>query len=912
MGRTVMATEEDRRPDPESLLLRARAEEARKSRARLKIFFGYAPGIGKTYTMLEFARRLKAEGVDVVVGCVETHSRPETAALLEGLEVLPRREVSYRGTRLLEFDLDRALARKPAVLLLDELAHTNAPDGRHPKRWQDALELLDAGIDVHTTLNVQHVESLNDVIEQITFVRVRETVPDAVLERADEIELVDLPPEELLERLREGKVYLPEEARRATERFFRRGNLLALRELALRRTAERVDVDVREYRREFGIRTAWPAAERIMACVGPSPSSARIVRGARRMAAGLRAPWVAAYVDAPDAFPMSPGDRERLQVHLRLAESLGGEVVRLSGSHVSAALLDYARGHDVTRIVVGKPTRTRWRDRWKGSLVDELVRGSGEIEVHFIAGDESPPAPPQPARPPTSFRWPDYAYTALFVAAATILGVAAGSYLALPDVVTFYLLVIMISAFRFGRGPSLAAAALSVAAYDFFFVPPVYEFSVHDVRHLLTFGVMFAVGIVISGLTSRTRRQEREARIREARTATLYSLTRELVGVLDAEEVARIAARHAAEVFGGDASVLLPDPAQGLAVRGRSRDGAQLQEQELTVAHWAFDHGRPAGQGTETLPGPGVTCVPLQSGPRTLGILALRTASQEMLELEQQGFLGAFVRQVTLAVERARLSEDAKAAALRVRTEEMRSSILSAVSHDLRTPLAAITGAGTALRDDRGRLGPRQQADLLDTICSEAERMERLVANLLDMVRLESGTVSPKRDWVPLEEILGSALSRLEPRLADRPVATDVPQDLPLLSVDPVLFEQVLANLLDNALKYTPAGSPIEIRARADGNELEIEVADRGPGLPADSLPRVFEKFYRGAHPGVGGVGLGLPICRGIVQAHGGTIGAANRDGGGASFRIRLPRLEPPPGPATEGDDAPLGKEASA
>jgi len=890
----------------------AAAGEVRDKRTKLKIFFGYAPGVGKTHSMLESARRLKDQGVDVVVGCAETHGRPETAALLEGLESLPRREITCHGTRFSEFDLDRALARKPAVLLVDELAHTNAPDCRHPKRWQDVLELLDAGIEVHTTLNVQHVESLNDVIEQITFVRVRETVPDTVLERADEIELVDLPPEELLERLREGKVYLPEEARRATERFFRRGNLLALRELALRRTAERVDVDVREYRREFGIRTTWPAAERLMVCVGPSPSSARIVRGARRMAVGLRAPWVAAYVDAPDAFPMSPADRERLQGHLRLAESLGGEVVRLSGSHVSAVLLDYARRHNVTRIVIGKPTRRRWRDLLKGSLVDELARGSGEIEVHFIAGDQGTASPPTPPAPRSAFRWQDYIYTALLVAAATSLGIAAGRYLALPDVVTFYLLVIMISAFRFGRGPSLAAAALSVAAYDFFFVPPFYTFSVHDVRHVLTFGVMFVVGLAISGLTSRTRRQEREARVRETRTGTLYALTRELVGAPDAEEAARIAARHAADVFGGEAFVLLPDASGGLAVHGRSGDTSRLGEPELAVARWALDHGRPAGQDTDTLPGADVVCIPLQSGPRTLGVLALRAPSREMLELEHQGFLDAFVRQVMLAVERARLSEEAKTAALRVKTEEMRSSILSSVSHDLRTPLAAITGAGTALRDDRERLGPAQRAELLDTVCLEAERMERLVANLLDMVRLESGAVALKREWVPLEEVVGSALARLEPKLTTRQVVVDLPEDLSLVSLDPVLFEQVLVNLLDNALKYTPEGSPLELRAaRADG-AVEIEVADRGPGLPTGSEAHVFEKFYRGAHPGVGGVGLGLPICRGIVQAHGGTIAVERRAGGGASFRIRLPPAEQPPSMTTAGDEPPDGKEPTS
>ncbi|MFH1143655.1 MAG: sensor histidine kinase KdpD [Candidatus Eisenbacteria bacterium] len=884
------------RPDPDVLLRRVHAEEQRQARARLKIFFGYAPGVGKTFTMLESARRLRAEGVDLVVGWVETHGRPETAALLAGLEILPRREFLHRQTRLAEFDIDRALTRKPRIILLDELAHTNAPQSRHPKRWQDALELLEAGIEVHSTLNVQHIESLNDVVAQITHVRVRETVPDAILERADEIELVDLPPDELLTRLHEGKVYIPAQAQRAADHFFRRGNLLALRELTLRRAAERVDADVHAYRQDHQILTTWPAAEKILVCVGPSPSSAQIVRGARRMAAGLRAPWVAVYADAPDAFPMDQSDRDRLQTHLRLAESMGGEVVRLSGSQVSEEILRYAREHNVTRIIVGKPTHRRWRDIIKGSLVDDLVRGSGEIEIHFIGvtPGEPPVTPAKSARSMAGLRWQDYGYTALLVAAATAISALGRHYLAGSDFVMVFLLVIMIAAFRFGRGPSLAAAALSVAAYDYFLVPPFFTFSVEHARHFLTFAMMFGVGLTISSLVSRIRRQEREARLREQRTAALYSLTRALVAAPDEEHAARATAGHAAEVFGGQAAVLLPAADGKLAIRGAEQADLQLDDAELAVAQWAADHGRPTGLGTDTLPGSRVTCVPLQSGPRTMGVLTLRPASAERLEIEQRAFLDAFVRQATLALERAKLGEEARTAAMRVKTEEMRSALLSAVSHDLRTPLAAITGAGTALRDDAGRIAEEQRAELLDTICGESERMERLIGNLLDMMRLESGQLQLKREWIPLEEIVGSALARLDARLGGREVVLDLPADLPLVSVDPVLFEQVFVNLIENAAKYTPPAGPIEVHARAWPDALEIAVADRGPGLPAGRETSAFEKFWRGAHPGIGGVGLGLPICQGIVEAHGGTINAENRTDGGALFRLRLPRLEAP------------------
>ena len=885
------------RPDPDALLRRVRDEETKAQRAKLKVFLGFAPGVGKTYRMLQVARDLVIDQkLEVVVGLVETHRRMDTAALLLGLEILPKRKVEYRGRTLEEFDLDVALARRPKLILIDELAHTNAPGSRHKKRWQDVLEVLDAGIDVFTTVNVQHLESLNDVVAQITHVIVRETIPDSILERADEMELVDIAPEELLTRLREGKVYLPDQAHRAADHFFQRGNLLALRELALRRTAQRVDMDVQHYREQYGVDATWAAGENILVCVGPAPSSARLIRATWRMAAGLRADWVAAYVDVPTAGAMSDPDRERLESHLRLAESLGGSVTRLEGERVSEALLSYARKHNVTRIVLGKPTHSRLRDLLRGSLLNEVVRGSGDIDVHVISGlvSDEPPTPTAPVEK-AQIEWNRFAWAAAIMAATTALGAMLRSALSIPDVEMVYLLAVMVTAVRLGRGPSILSAALAVAAYDFFFVPPVYTFAVADGRYFLTFAMMFVVGLLLSELTARVRRQELEARQREERTRVLYALSRDLSAADSLEAAASVVARHAAEAFNARSYLLLSNPAGALEEVAHFPLGPSLDRKEIVVAQWAFEHGRGAGLGTDTLPGSSTACFPLRIGGSSLGAIALQPKTGVALRVEQREFLDAFNRQAAFAFERMKLADEARSAALRARAEEMRSSLLSAVSHDLRTPLAAITGAATTMRGDVGAVDEATRRELLDSICEEAERLEKLVANLLDMTRLESGAIGLKREWVPLEEIVGSALTRLEAKLADREVRIELPRSLPLLSVDPVLFEQVFANLFENAIKYTPPNSPLCVRAKTSDNQVVMDVLDSGPGLPAGSEAQVFEKFYRGNHVGIPGVGLGLPICKGIVEAHGGTMRAENRPEGGALFRITLPMADHAP-----------------
>lgn len=883
-------TPESGRPDPDILLERVTAEAERERRAKLRIFFGFAPGVGKTYRMLQVARDLVREKADVVVGAVETHGRYDTGGLLLGLEILPRKKFEYRGREMEEFDLDAALARKPAVLILDELAHTNVPGARHTKRWQDAMELLHAGIDVYTTLNVQHVESLNDVVAQITRVQVRETVPDSVLERADTVELVDISPEELLTRLREGKVYLPDQAARAATHFFQRGNLLALRELALRRTAERVEADVLEYREQEGVRDTWLTTERILVCISPSPTSDRLLRAARRTAAGLRAPWTAAYVEPPGIKPPGEADQIRMEQYTRLAESLGATVVRLTGPTVGGAILDYARKHNITRLLVGKPRRHRFRPGFRGSLLDQIVAGSGDIDVHVISGDPAAPSEErfESPRPTMPTPWTAYAWAALFVAATTGLSAAVLAIYPVPDLEILYVVTVMLTALRLGRKPSLVAAALSVAAYDFFFVPPMRTFAISDWHYLLTFVMMFGVGWLVSTLTTRIRWQEEAAAAREERTRSLFELGRDLGYARTVNATAEVAAKHAARAFDASSIVLMPGAARDLTAHAAEPAGVTLDAGDMGVAKWVFEHGRIAGSGTDTLPGARVICIPLLTTGDPVGVLALLPRRTSPLDADQRARLDAFCRQAAFAIERALLAREAEASALRAKAEEMRSSLLSAVSHDLRTPLAAITGAVSTLRDPAAQFSPVQQDELLSDIQVEAARLERLVANLLDMTRVESGGLRVQRDWVPLEEMVGSALARLDRVLGGRPVEVSIATGLPLLSVDPLLVEQVLVNLIENAAKYTPPSSRIDIEGRQEGNSIVVEVKDRGPGIRAGDEQRVFDKFYRGGDTTVAGAGLGLAICKGIVEAHGGTIGVENRSGGGAVFRILL------------------------
>jgi two-component system sensor histidine kinase KdpD len=894
------------RPNPDELLRRVVLAEARDKRGKLTVFLGAAPGVGKTYAMLEVARaEMEQEKRDVVVGIVETHGRYETGAQVLGLELLPRRKLHHRGVDVDEFDIEAALERHPQVLLVDELAHTNAEGSRHPKRWQDVQELLDAGIDVFTTVNVQHVESLNDVVAKVTGVRVRETVPDSVLADAHEIKLVDLPPDDLLERLRDGKVYVPAEAQRAIENFFKKGNLIALRELALRHTAERVDAQMREYRQAQGIAQTWAVTDQLVVAVSPSPYSARLIRATRRMASSLHARWFAVYVERPSARHLPKSMETQLSQNLRLAEQLGAEVVTLSGHNPTDEILRFARERNITKLIVGKPVATRLIDRFRVSLVDQIVRQSRDIDVYVTAGDadEDPnSAPKKPERAPL--------HVPSLLAAPAVAGFSTGVTLLLfgrdqlPDVVMIYLLGIMLVSSRFGLASSTLSAFLSVAAFDFFFVPPYLTFAVADFRHATTFITMFVVAIVISGLTQRIRNEAATARERELRTATLYGLSRELAGAQSSQSVVAAAAGQVQKAFRSQVSIFRPEPGGNVNRVYADEQASEVSERELSIAQWVHRNAREAGLGTSTLPGGRTLYVPLVASGGVVGVLGLTPEDPHRFDqIEQRRTVDAFAVQTALALERAMLSEETEKARREIEAEQLRSSLLSSVSHDLRTPLAVITGSTSTMLEAGSSLSEATRQDLLKTVLEESERLTRLIRNLLDMTRLESGAVKVKKEWLPLEELVGSALGRLDARLTGREVHVDLPRDLPLVPCDAVLIEQALIHLLENAAKYS-AGA-IDVSAALRGNELVVEVADRGPGIAAGEETRVFEKFHRATREGgAEGVGLGLTICRAIVTAHGGRIWLQNRSGGGASFQFALPiEGERPRLPASEPDE---------
>lgn len=894
----------DDRPNPDELLARVQAEETRERRGRLKVFFGYAAGVGKTFAMLEAAHREKAQGVEVVVGYVEPHGRAETEALLEGLEALPFQQVPYRGVMLREFDLDAALARHPQLLLVDELAHTNAEGCRHSKRWQDVEELLDAGIDVYTTLNVQHVESLNDVIAKITGVIVHETLPDAVLERADEIELIDLTPEELIERLEAGKVYLAPQAARALQSFFQKSNLVALREMSLRQAANRLRRDVDAARQDKAATSPWATNERLLVCIGPSPTTARLLRTAKRMSAAFECEWLAVAVSSGQSVAASHVAREQIARHLGLAERLGAETHTLVGTNVAETVLEFARSRNVTKIVVGKTAQPWWKRLLAGGVVDQLLERSGDIDVYVIRGGEEDETVPRPPRvegaPPTRFAWPDYVKTAAVVGTCGVAGwICDLLNLAEANIVMMFLLGVVLVAARFGRGPAIAAAVASVLVFDFCFVPPYFSFAVSDAQYLLTFLVMLVIGLLISTLTVRIQQQLRLSQQQERRTAALFRLTQQLSELVGSEFLLRTAGLRLSELFAGEVVLFLRDSAGAMELRYGETTSIAAQPVNAVVAQWVTDHSQLAGSGTDTLPNATALFMPLVGSQQTVGAVGVKPADTDrFLDPEQRRLLETCASLIALAIERDQSVLEAQQAQVQVQTEQLRNSLLSSVSHDLRTPLAAIYGSAASLLERGDGLPESSRRELLHSIAEEAQRLSRLVDNLLEMTRLESGALTLNRQWNVLEEIVGSALNRVRRVLGDRVVQTQIASDFPLVKLDGVLFEQVLINLLENAARYTPAGSRIEISATAAPRQVEICVADNGPGLPVGQETQVFQKFFRGhssAPDSRRGVGLGLAICQGIVQAHGGSLRAQNRPQGGAEFVITLPLDEPPP-----------------
>jgi len=911
------------RPDPDALLARVQADEARQARGKLKIFFGMAPGVGKTYAMLEAGRKLAKEGADVVVGYVEPHARPDTLALVLGLDVLPRREVEYRGAKVQEFDLEAALARRPRIILVDELAHSNAPGMTHVKRWQDIEDLLAAGIDVFTTINVQHLQSLNDLVTQITGSVQRETVPDAIFDSADEIELVDLAPDDLIDRLREGKVYLPHLAERAIQHFFRKGNLIALRELALRRTAERVGAQMEEFQAANIVAGRPAVTERLLVCVGASPHSARLVRATKRMATSLRAPWIVVHVETPLAKELTPEDRDRLAETLGLAEELGAERVTLTGTNMADEVLHYARERNVSKIVVGKPQQPRWREWLRGSYIYELTRKCGDIDIYVITGDDSPPPRrPKAAALPVSF-FGRYAMSLLVVAVCTAFAFLSQAHAQPATLVMFYLIGVVISSIWLGQGPSIATSILGVLTFDYCFVPPYYSFAVADTEYLFTCVVLLATGLVISNLTARVRFQAASARQRELRMAALYALSRDLVNATSMTDLVAATQRHVPDAWGGDICLGLPsDPARErspLKLHAPPEAAKQFDDNNLAVAQWAYEHSQIAGFGTDTLPSAAAVFVPLNTAQTCLGVLGLRPTDKTLPTHEQLRMLEALASQVALAVERVRASEEARGWLVQVESERLRNALLSSVSHDLRTPLAVISGAADSLLDvlstsdgpsTNGRGDRAVRRELLETIVNEGTRLAWLVDNLLSASRLESGDAELHKEWHVVEDLVGSAIQHAGKRLAQHSLSVHLPADLPLVQLDSALIEQVLTNLLDNAARYSAPGAQITITARAEPDRVIVEVADRGVGLAPGEAERVFDKFYRGvnARASARGAGLGLFICRTIIEAHGGRIWATSRANAGATFSFSLPRAEQPPSVPSESDETRAGK----
>jgi len=878
------------RPDPDAVLAQVRAQERRDARGSLRIYVGASAGVGKTYAMLLEARKLAAGGADVLAGVVETHGRQDTAALLAGLDLLPARNLPYRGRALPEFDLDAALARRPALVLVDELAHSNVPGSRHPKRWQDVEELLAAGIDVFTTLNVQHLESLNDVVAGIAGVKVAETVPDSVFDGADEVILVDLPADELLARLKAGKVYQGAQAERASNHFFRKGNLIALRELALRRTAERIGDDVRAYRVEQAIAPVWKTDGALLACVGPGDNAEHVVRNCARLAGQLDCAWHAVYVETPALQRLPAGRREATLGVLKLAQELGATTAVLPDAEPAQALLAYARSHNLQRLVLGRARRQRLS--WSRLLHARLSRLAPDVDLLEVGTGAAarPRAAHEPAQAVAAPNRMRYLWAALAGLGAALAFSPLAAWLDLANIAMLFLLVVLLVAVRFGRGPSVLSTCVCVAGFDFFFVPPRYDFAVSDVQYLITFGVMLAVGLITGQLTAGLRFQAQVARKREARAHSLYEFARELSGALQNEQVLESTRATIAQAFGARAVLLLPDADGKLAV-----DAADLAGLDAGVAQWAFDHASPAGHGTHTLPGSPLFYLPLVAPMRTRGVLAIAPDGGRWLPLpEQRQQLDTYAALAAIALERVHYIEVAQAALVNMESERLRNSLLAALSHDLRTPLTSLVGLSESLL----RAYPPLAANERETAAAlheEARRLGTMVANLLDMARIESGAVRLNQQWQALEETVGSALRPLRQALGARSIRTRIPADLPLLRFDAVLLERVLANLLENAAKYTPPHATITIAARVREDWVDVSVSDDGPGLPAGREEALFEKFARGQQESaLPGVGLGLAICRAIVEAHGGKIVAGAAPEGGAMVTFSLPRGTPP------------------
>lgn len=883
----------DARPSPDALLERAE----RETRGRLKIFLGAAPGVGKTYEMLVSGRAKIADGMDVVIGVVETHGRKETQALLAGFEIIPRVKVAYRGQELEEMDLDAILARKPDLVLVDELAHSNAQGSRHPKRYLDVKELLDRGIDVYTTLNIQHVESLNDVVSQITRIRVRETVPDSVIDMADDIEIIDLTPDDLIKRLHDGKVYVARTAERALTNYFTPGNLTALRELALRKTAQRVDDQLLTHMQAHAIPGPWAAGERVLVSVDHHPRSASLVRYAARMASRLRAPWSAVYIETNRSISLSEEERDTIAATLRLAGQLGGEALTLPGREVTEELLRHASANNVTHIVIGSPKKPTWREWLQPSATDQLIRQAGDISVHVISGNEKDQTAQRGVKAASTaplFDLRAYVLATAYVAIALAVGVVLDQVLDVRNLALVFLMAVLTSAVIHGLRPALYSCIISALAFNFFFLPPRYTLTISDPESVLALFFFLGVAIIASNLTATVQRQAAAARQRARTTEDLYLFSKKLAGTGTLDDVLWATAFQIASMLKVRVVLLLPEDG-GIAVKAGYPPDDTLDDADIAAARWAWEHNHAAGRGADTLPGAKRLYVPLRTGRTAVGVIGLDSDRRDgpLLTPEQQRLLDALADQAALAIERVQLVADVDRAKLAAEADRLRSALLTSISHDLKTPLAAILGAAGTLRDYLSSMPEEDRNDLLSTVVDESERLNRFIANLLDMTKIESGAMEPNYALHYAGDIAGSALRRAAKILDRHRTEMSIPEDLPMVKVDPVLFEQVLFNLLDNAAKYAPEASTIRIRGFSDSFSVALEISDEGPGIPEGDLDRIFDTFYRVRKGDQvrAGTGLGLSICRGFIEAMGGTITAGNRkDRPGAVFTIRLPR----------------------
>jgi len=891
---------QDERPNPDALL-----EKVHKAdRGKLTVFLGAAAGVGKTYAMLEVAQERFRAGSDIVIAWVETHGRTETEALVAGLERIPPQRLFYRDRQMLEMDIDAILARRPEIVLVDELAHTNMPGARHMRRFQDVDELLKAGINVYTTLNVQHLESLNDVVAKITGIIVRETVPDYVLEQADNISLIDISSDDLIHRLKEGKVYVAGQAEQALKQFFRPGNINALRELALRYTARQVDKNLSEYMRDKGIEGPWPASGCIMVCVSASPYSSQLIRAAHRLATGLQAELLAVYVEVGQRSQAHPSETDQISRNMKLAEELGANILITHGEHLENELLEIARLHNVTAIVMGKPRHSKLREFFHGSVVERLIRHSGDIHVYVIqissATKETPRITP---RTQNEFRWDPkhYVLSLCMALSVTLFGLLMTERIEVINIALLYQLPVTLSAFWWGRWPSYFTAVISVLLFDFLFIPPTFTLSVDDVRYMWSFITFLIVAFVIGGRTEHLRNEASAARQRERSTTALYQFSREIAAVVDMETIVRELALQVSRTLGRKTRVILPEANGRLVLWANQDPGLKWtpvsqphepipETNENAVAMWAYTNGQIAGRSSETLSGADYLYLPMITRGNVVGVLGVRV-QEKIIALEQLQLMEAWAGLAAIAIERGKLVEKERETALLVASDKLRTALLNSVSHELRTPLSSIIGSASTLLESEIKYSPHDQRELLINIKDGANRMERVVANLLDTARLESGMVQLKLNWCDMEDIIGTALRRLQESIRDRKINVDVRPPINVVHGDCVLLEQLLINLVDNALKYSPYDTQIDINVSGDSDKIFVSVSDRGIGIPEDELSNIFNKFYQVHHPDmrVDGTGLGLSICKGIVEAHGGKIWAENRPGGGTSIVFLLP-----------------------